>query len=258
MSDDLLTRHGRPTELSLARLEAGELSREQEARVRAALEDDPEARAVLEEMAAIDLRPSPAVAAAARARETDSPGTATGHVVQFRRWISAGAASLAAAAGLALWISSDPGPTGEPITDAPGDGIRTKGVEFAFELWIDDGVSTRRARDGDPVRAGDKLAFKAYPRRDGHLVVLCVDPSGTAAVCHALGSDAAVPMTVHARGGALEVAPGLAFDDAPGTERFVALLCDAPPDLDALVADPDSTPAGCLREETSVRKAEGG
>ena len=252
---ELFDRSGHPTQLALARLHAGELEADQAARLRAAL-DEP-AQHELDALAAVDLRPNAAVLAAAAAA-VDESANVPPIPLRSRRWTwIGGAASLAAAAAAVLWIVQ-PDPelptTTTPSADtSSSEGFRSKGARFDLQLWIDDGERSYRAKDGDLVHAGDKIAFEVAPRIDGQLVILCVDPAGVAARCHPLDRPFEA---VTARGDTLRIAPGLAFDDARGQERFIGLLCEDPVDLDALLADPDQTPVGCLRDEVRVRKAE--
>ncbi|MFV8748910.1 hypothetical protein ACNOYE_00005, partial [Nannocystaceae bacterium ST9] len=97
------------------------------------------------------------------------------------------------------------------------------------------------------------LAFAFYPREDGQLLILCVDPLGRAQACHPGEGFASIA----ARGDALSITPGLAFDDAPGDERFVALFCSEPPTREQVLAEPEREWPSCVRESISVRKASG-
>ena len=248
----LLDRDGRPTQLALARLHAGELEPEQAALLRATLDEDDQRE--LEALDAIDLRPPPALFAAAAEANTTKTETAAPIPLRPRRWTwLGGAASLAAAAAAVLWLRTPDPDNPELRDDPPKEEFRTKGADFDLQLWIDDGQRNYRASEGELVRGGDKIAFEVAPRVDGHLVVLCVDPSGAAARCHPLERPFEA---LSARGDTLMIVPGLAFDDAPGEERFIGLLCRDPVELDAVLADPDHTPGGCLRDEVRVRKAE--
>lgn len=251
---DLFDRSGRPTELALARLQAGELDERRAERLRAALDDEDAAE--LDALAAVSLAPSPAVlAAAAAAAEPSSQVVPLAPRSRRWGWVGGGAAGLAAAAAAVLWVVTPETGGPEQIEDPPadtGEGYRSKGARFDLQLRIDDGERNFRAGEGDVVHAGDKIAFEVAPRVDGHLVILCVDPAGAAARCHPLAGGFEL---VEARADTLLIAPGLAFDDAAGEERFIGLLCAAPVELDAVLRDPEQTPAGCERDEVRVRKA---
>lgn len=263
--EHLFTRDGRLSELSLARFANDELDASERAAVERALAADADARALLDALREVAIvappglttLPTPPIELAARRR---TPASTLGLGL-----------ALAAAAALVAWLLVRPGPrhegslartdtpTSEAETGTDDDGIRTKGDEFAFELWIDDGERNRRVRSGDEVHAGDKLAFRVYPRVAGELLIVCIDPSGVAIACwpgegtalHGPGGFA----SVEARGDALTIAPGLAFDAAPGEERFVALLCSDPPPREQVLANPSAAWPSCLSETVHVRKA---
>jgi hypothetical protein len=257
--EHLFTRDGRLSELSLARFANDELDASERGAVERALAVDADARALLDALREVAI-----VAAPEQTARPPAP------IELARRRTPASALVLAlafaAAAALVVWLLVRPGPPHETAiartdTSETGDddGIRTKGDEFAFELWIDDGERNRRVRSGDEVHAGDKLAFRVYPRVAGELLIVCIDPSGVALACWP-GEGTALfgPggfAAVEARGDALTIAPGLAFDAAPGEERFVALLCSDPPPREQVLANPSAAWPSCLSETLHVRKA---
>lgn len=251
--EHLFTRDGRLSELSLARFANDELDAGERAAVERALADDAQARALLDELRTDGLAPPPQLA---------PPLELAARRPRANPWLAV--LGLAAAAALVAWLLARPGPPTHdgPLvrvdthdadtSDASDDaGIRTKGESFAFELWIDDGERNHRVRSGDEVDAGDKLAFRVYPRVAGELLIVCIDPEGVALGCWPSQGFA----SVEARGDALTIAPGLAFDAAPGEERFVALLCSDPPPREQVLAEPDAAWPTCAVESIHVRKA---
>ncbi len=237
---DLFTREGHVSELSLARYEAGELEPSEREAVEAVLARDPTSQAMLAELRSMVLAapPAPLIDLASRRRS----------------WLVG--LGIAVAASLAAWVlTRPPEPEREPIAQRKptpaDDGVRTKGQRFGFELWIDDGERSFRASASTEVHAGDKLAFRVYPRVPGQLLIVCIDPQGLALACHPSEGFA----SVEARGDGLTITPGLAFDAAPGEERFVALLCTDPPAREQVLANPDAEWPTCERASVQVRKA---
>lgn len=259
--DDLFTRAGHPSELSLARYANGELDEPERRAIEQALADDPQARAILAELQTCELAaPAPTATTATQASAAKAPIELASRRRGLAPWL--GVLALAAAAGFVAWLIGRPSaPSASPqaptiasadTTSTTGhDDTRIKGDEFAFELWIDDGERSFRAHEGDEVHAGDALAFRVYPREAGSLLIVCIDPRGRAQACYPREGFAAI----EARGDALTIDPGLAFDAAPGEERFVALLCDEAPPREQVLADPDAAWPTCTSEALAVRKA---
>ena len=269
---DLFTRGGRPSALTLARLEAGELLPAERASVEAALGETEQAE--LAALAAVELVPSPEVLAAARRKASADGGRTARAKVLPGPWTTyvLSAVALAAVALLAVMVVRPPsGPVEDSMVTPAEDGIRTKGVEFGFELLIDDGDANRRVADGGEVRPGVSIAFKAYPRRDGELSVILAGADGSITQMYpgpalAIGAgDRPGSAPVKARGGELRITPtlrdgmgGVALDATPGDEHFVALLCEAGTDVSWTAGEVlrarNVVPKGCLREDVRVRK----
>ncbi|MHB8418538.1 MAG: hypothetical protein ACYDCL_10710 [Myxococcales bacterium] len=81
------------------------------------------------------------------------------------------------------------------------------------------------------LAAGDALRFRIEAARPAFLVLLDLDSrGGVTAVAPASGAARSIPA------GRALLEGSYVLDDAPGPERFVALLCDAPVAVDAAIA----------------------
>lgn len=275
----LLTRDGHLTELSLERRTLDDLASHEVAAVdahlaacqpcarRYALLQDDEAPPLPASLQAAIAGASPPSGAPPPAAPTDEraapvavppaepPAGATviSLAARRRRWAVGGASALALAAGLLLALRRPP-PSPVAADPAPDEVIRLKGSDLALEVYRDDGVGGEALFDGAPIAAGDRVGFRYRARRPGFLVVLGVDPGGHAYPIYPQGAgDGAV--AVVAGDAFVTVDASLRFDDAPGTERVVAVLCDAPLALaDASRIAVETAPPGCAREQLHLVK----
>ncbi len=236
---DRFDREGHPTELTIARVLADELTLD--GALATHFESCPACRDALDAARRFDreraLSPPPAL------RASPTPGRG--------RWVPLAIAAAAAAVVGVLLLRPAP----------EGDGFRLKGG-LALTLVADDGGAQRAVDDGDPVRAGERLGFRVQHAAGGHLLVLGVDGRGETYPCHPQGpAPASEERPPTPRATALDAA--VEFDATPGAETIVALLCDGPvryaevaPILAA--ARGETVPplrAGCRQDAVWLRKA---
>lgn len=215
------TRDGHLTELTIARVLAGELVGAAEAH--AHLATCAECRAALEAArafdAALDITPPDALRRAAGGSGTSGGG-------KLVPLLPAVAVVTALAAALIVYLARPaPAPVvgGGPGVVEPEDTFRLKGG-FDLELFADFRGTQRRLDDGDPIRPGEKVAFRVKARADGHLLILGVDARGETYPCYPQDdSGVARPWPKSAEPVALDQA--IEFDDVPGEETLVALFC---------------------------------
>ncbi len=199
-----------PNTLDLYRLHHGELPPHVAARVREAIDTDPEVKqrwvALLATEAEVAAAPIPPALAALSAPPR--------RAVAWR--IPALLLGLAAVAAAVLLV-----PVGAPevAVDRP-DVLRAKGTLPDLEVWVGGPQGPRLLRPDEAVGAGDTVQLAAHPR--GAAFVSFAGRDGTGAV--------EVYGTVRASDpDAMVVAPfALTLDDAPGPQWFFALAHDAP------------------------------
>jgi hypothetical protein len=142
---------------------------------------------------------------------------------------------FALAAGLAglLWPGSQEaareGLGAEPSTGVDGyeEGVRRKGQEFAFEVFVDAPTGARPVATGEAVEAGSRVGFRVHPRSSGHLLIVGVDEQGNDYLCFPQkGGGASASWEASERARAVEEA--VRFDAVPGREHLVALYCERP------------------------------
>lgn len=165
-----------------------------------------------------------------------------------RHWVLSVAPLLAAAAVLLVaaplawrWLADD--------------GIRVRGSGMQLRVYLDEGESSRRLHDGDPIAGGDRLGFSVQHRSAGYLMIVGIDARDEAYLCYPQRGGGAAER-VEAAGAPRDLPEAIRMDDAPGAERLVALLCDAPFDFERAVraAHDEAVPSGCARAEVSVVK----
>lgn len=118
---------------------------------------------------------------------------------------------------------ADEGPIARVEPDA--DTIRTKGSVFDLRVQVERD-STQWLDDEDVVAPGETVQFVAYPRQEGYLLVVGIDASGAVYPCHPNGGGSAVEVEPVARELLLE--GGLTFDEVLGTEHIIGLFCPQP------------------------------
>lgn len=154
----------------------------------------------------------------------------------LRRWARALAwpTAVSAAAALGLIFVAAPLTTSGPSGGAaPASGTRTKGAALSLATYVrfagQDQPGTLHL--GQPLGEGDRLAFRVSTNEPGHLAILAVDGKGEVSVFYPPG-----PQTAPLQAGkdqALETAVEL--DATPGEETVIALLCETPRPVAALV-----------------------
>ena len=266
---------GRVPEYLVERLAAGDLppARADEVRRRLALEPDGAAR--IEGIGAsnrhILQQHSPAAVAdevRRRAGQATQLPNAASEVRSARRggWRSLGMMILpatAAAFALVLWLRSpaDIGAgagagagVGTGGGEAPGDTERIKGLQPSLRVYRKNAGKIERLKEGASAHAGDQLqvAYVAAGHRFG--VVASVDGAGQ--VTYHLPAEGGRAVRLAGEG---EVALPEAYelDAAPGFERFVLVVGDAPFDAAAVtnvIRGAGRSPAGTVAISFTVRK----
>jgi hypothetical protein len=163
-------------------------------------------------------------------------------------WLGGGV--LAAAASLALWLSS--GEESERWT-------RSKG-SARIDFFVKSGAAVRPGAPGESVRAGDALRFVVPRTEPRYLVILGRDSRGVASVYFPAGPRGErVPPSAEPIGSGLALPSSVLLDDAPGSERLYAVFCDEPPAVADLLRELErgelTAPDGCELVETHVTKA---
>lgn len=163
-----------------------------------------------------------------------------------RPWVWA--TLLVATAAALLVVANLPG---EP---AP-DGIRIKGSGVALQVFRDQGDRSERLRDGDTIAAGDRLGFRIRNRNAGHLMVLGLDARDEAYLCYPQGGEGHSE-AVTASEVATPLPEAIRMDDTPGTERLIAVFCDAAFTFDTIVdaLQDDALPSDCRIDEVVLEK----
>jgi hypothetical protein len=225
--DDLMTREGELSELTLMRHATGELdpdaTRFVEERLASSLTD----RRHAEELNAFVSENS--IAAPPDLVEPDAqlePGW-------WRSWRGLGVAAVAAAV-LLIVLRPDGSNVGLVDGDMPiesgsvpgepkSDEMRTKGREFDLRLQLEDEGRQRYGEPGTVVHPGERVQFVIYPRRAGHVMVVGIGPEGKVYPAHPRKPGNAVE--VEASPTQVQLEGAMAFDEALGPERFVGIWC---------------------------------
>ena len=162
-------------------------------------------------------------------------------------WIVAAPLGVAAAAAVMLLVRTDPRPPGE----------RVKGSRDA-QLVVLAGQpgAMRVVESGDHVRAGEYLQVGYSAQRDGFGTVLSRDGAGSA---NAYVMAAPSEMVALAAGRDQPFPGSTLLDDTLGSEIVVALWCERPLGLQALVQELATTgdvaaPAGCTKRRVTLSK----
>jgi hypothetical protein len=250
------------------RLAAGDLPAERADAVGRRLELDRTGRERLTEIFAsnrriLDQHPPSIVAHEVRRRALITGNRAPASRVRSvpARWgIGIGASSVVlAVVALALWLRPSANRPAEQLGAGPdsptaGESDRGKGLRPGLRIYRKNAGKIERLRDGAPTHAGEQLqvAYVAAGRRYG--VVLSVDGAGH--MTYHLPATAGSAVRLRGDG---EVALPDAFelDAAPGFERFVLVVGDAPFDVTAvtsLVRGQGHLPEGTVAASFTVRK----
>ena len=200
-----------------------------------------------------------------------------------RRGVWAGGLLAVAAAGLLMLRQA---PTSvvalNSLGGEPADVLRVRGGDrvfagFDIAFVVHDGAQARTVGDLDVVHAGERLGFRLTMPAVGHVAILGIDESGEPYRCHPQGDGdemaehhpAAAAVAPAASGGAFEVAVAetVAFDEALGVERLVAIVCEDSRSMASLQAALRSGASavgpqaplpllaeGCVQREIRLRK----
>ncbi len=167
------------------------------------------------------LRPPARLREAAAGRTTGAP---TNRVAIY--------GAVVALAAVGLFFALRPGPATVETTPTPD--IRIKGG-FALEIIARDPAkgAQRTIEQGDTVRPGEQLGFKASAASAGHLLILGVDGKGATYPVYPRGAaPKGAAFGPQAQAAALDSA--IEFDASTGSETLVALFCAAPVDYPAV------------------------
>lgn len=233
-------RDGHLHDLGVELLLAGDLAEPDDVRARAHAEACPSCAARVAAARRDDALPPPA-----RARPS-APAI---------RWTPALGATLALAAGLALWLRA-------PAPDRPA--FVPKGGALALEVFADRGESAEQLDWNAAVHAGDRLGFRVRTGEAGQVLVVGIDASGGVYPCWpADGVSEAVDRSDRAR----DLPAAVRLDDTPGAERLVAIRCPEVFSLDRIAGalvdrassvGPDARMAeihpGCAQDELRVER----
>jgi hypothetical protein len=162
-------------------------------------------------------------------------------------WWIAAPVVIAAAAAVTLFVR-----TGAP------SGERTKGPDEP-SLLVLTGAPEQHPHvlsSGDRVRPGDDVQVAYSAKRDGFGAVLSRDGAGTTSVYVPAGGSVMVPLPA---GISAAYPASTILDDTLGVENLVALWCDRPLGLQALVAELAATgdvaaPHGCTARRVTFTK----
>ncbi len=248
-------------EYLLERLAAGDLSpaRADDVRRRLALEPDGAAR--LDRIGASNaeiLREHPPETIAERLHNRASRSRPTRASRVPRGWgfaIGFPTAAMAAMV-LAVWLRPGVVPSSDSAakTTWEGDTERSKGLRPSLRVYRKTPGSVERLKEGAPAHAGDQLqlAYVAAGRKFG--VVLSVDGAGQVTFHLPATGKAAVRLRGN---GEVALPEAYELDEAPGFERFLMVVGDAPFDTAALAAvirGSGPAPAGTTATWFTVRK----
>lgn len=256
MSDDLFTRDGHLLEESIDLLALDELEPGQAAAAQAHVDQcDLCAERLAETHLAMGAPLPTWEAPVPPALEPDEVRIPQPANTSLARWIGLGSVGLVVAAVAMLFVL----PRGQGDYQVRGDGL---GLQVHRQVAEGSEVLSQGAQ----AAPGDRLGFKVSARQDGYLLVVGVDAKASVYPCWPQGDDPesrlfSATLTPVDLDGAMQL------DATPGTERLVALHCEAPvrlsqvtPSLTQLTA---STPAhqslppvrqGCVQDELRVVK----
>lgn len=215
------------------RIALGELPPTELAAARQQLESEPDGPARL---AAIETsnreilaaHPAPAMAERIRERATE---TAPARLAGWRLGALIAAPTLAAAAALIFWLA--------PI--GPGDDVRLKGLKPHLVLHRAASGQAQPLTDQAAARAGDRIQISYVAAGKMFGAVLSIDGRGNLTQHLAAPGPAPVQLTA---AGEIALPSSFELDDAPGFERFILIVCDAPYDQGRLIEEARRVAAG--------------
>ena len=141
-----------------------------------------------------------------------------------------------------------------PSTEST-DTYRVKGNGLALQIFRDAGETSERLRDGDRIAPGDRLGFRLRNGSAGHLLVFGIDAANESYVCYPQ-SEGGASTPIDASPRPTQLPEAIRMDDSPGTERLIALLCEAPFALEDVEDDVRNgrPPAGCVFDDVTLEK----
>ncbi|MFT7581691.1 MAG: hypothetical protein ACI9MR_003369 [Myxococcota bacterium] len=108
----------------------------------------------------------------------------------------------------------------------PGDGIRLRGGPIQLQVFVKGSdLPDREVATGDRVMAGERFGFRVAAKKPGQLMIIGVDAANDPYLCYPQGTTTSVPF---AAADPTNLDRAMQFDEVLGTERIVAVLCDAP------------------------------
>jgi hypothetical protein len=274
----LFSRDGIVTELTIDRLILGELTDEEERKVRARLESCDRSRALFEAVEEFDagLREEgvfvPPPSLLQREESSDQGVVLLSNKREEKRQraafsessvarFAAAACVILASVALLRWDPSiDPAIADGPgaIPDGAAIGVtRVKGSAFRFDVFVHDGEESRQAADGEVVQPGDRVGFKVFNRKPGHLMIVGVDDNLKPYTCYPQDEARAQERAVTQE--AEELKQAMELDSNLGRERFVAYFCHETFGSDqahqwAKVGLEQILPEGCVRRSVTLQK----
>ena len=250
----------RVPEYLVERLAAGDLSPKRAAEVRRRLALEPDGSARLDRVSASNAEilrdhPPEVVANQVRARALWSPPTRTSAP---RGWGFAIGVPVLAMVAMVMVVRTRAPVT--PMSDRASETLREgetehlKGLRPSLRVYRKAGGSVERLKEGTPAHAGDQLqvAYIAAGRKFG--VVLSVDGAGQ--ITFHLPATAGPAVRIRT-GGEVALPEAYELDAAPGFERFLLVVGDAPFDtaaLGAVIRGNGPAPAGTAATWFTVRK----
>ena len=218
--EDLLTRDGHLTELTLNRFLNGELDAFPQ--IREHVDTCPVCAQTLDSVRAFDasfaIAPPgpPALTATA-----DEPNVVS--LADERRRRAPVAVIVAAAAAVVLALVAWPSGSRSPV-GGDDDGIRIKGSGLTLLVFAKSGDNKPRpVTDNDVVHAGDRLGFRISSRDAGFAMIVGVDDEGVA--YPAWPQDGARAAFVEASTSARDIDAAILLDDRGASERLALVRC---------------------------------
>ncbi len=152
-------------------------------------------------------------------RRATTPATLRLRRPRWQPWLWAAGPALVAASAVVLFAVQPPAAD----TDMPKvAGVRVKGGTIV-EIAVGRG-STSSSFVGQPLRAGDRLAFR-YTTTLSYLMVVSLESSGEVSIVLPASGQTSIPIEP---GRQVRLPEGMELDDYPEPERLVALFSAAP------------------------------
>jgi hypothetical protein len=147
-------------------------------------------------------------------------------------------ALLAAAAAVAIYVAvpKEPGVEQDPTLSTPwvepADYFRVKG-SLNVEFFVKRAEHVTKAKDGDPVYAGDRMGFRISTPRAGQLMIAGIDGQGDPYLCYPQGNEGR-SMSIGPTKSLTTLDQAIVLDEVLGQEDLVAVFCEEPFEFDRL------------------------